>query len=65
MATPEELIEQYKTDPELKKEVDEILADNKITLKEFMAFTKKHDVHVSVKEFPALVKKAKEVGLIK
>lgn len=65
MATPEELIEQYKTDPELKKEVDAILEDNKITLKEFMDFTRKHDVHVSVKDFPGLVKKAKELGLIK
>ena len=32
MATVEELIKQYDTDPELKKEVDGILADQKITI---------------------------------
>ena len=31
MATVDELIKQYDTDEKLKAEVDEILADNKIT----------------------------------
>ena len=44
MATVEELIKQYDTDPELKKEVDGILADQKITMGEFLGFAKKHDV---------------------
>ena len=35
MATVEELTNQYKKDPELKKEVKEILKDGKITPKEF------------------------------
>ena len=38
MATVKELVKQYETDPELKKEVDDILADGKITMKEFLAF---------------------------
>ena len=46
MATVEELIKQYDTDPELKKEVDGILADNKITMGEFLGFAKKHDVKI-------------------
>ena len=65
MATVEELLKQYDTDPELKAEVDEILADNKITFAEFMGFVKKHKVEVSLSDFPKLIKEAKEAGLIK
>ena len=65
MATIEELVKQYDTDPELKKEIGEILADNKITLTEFTAFVKKHNVEVSIRDFPDIIKKAKEAGLIK
>lgn len=65
MATVEELLKQYDTDPELKAEIDEILADNKITLAEFMGFVKKHDVEVSLKDFPKIIEQAKEAGLIK
>ena len=65
MATVEELIRQYETDPELQKEVNDILADNKITLTEFLGFARKHDVEVSIADFPELLKQAKEAGLIK
>ena len=65
MATVEELLKQYDTDPELKAEVDEILADNKITFAEFMGFVKKHNVEVSLKDFPKIIEQAKEAGLIK
>ena len=65
MATIEELIKQYDTDPELQKEVDEILADQKITMGEFLGFVKKHDVEVSLADFPNIIKEAKEAGLIK
>ena len=65
MATIEELAKQYETDPKLRKEVDAILADNKITLSEFTSFVKKHDVDVSVSDFPKLIKEAKEAGLIR
>lgn len=65
MATPEELLEQYKTDPELKKEVDKILEDKKITIDEFYGFIKKHDVEASITDFSQIIKKAQEMGLIK
>ena len=65
MATVEELIEQYETDPELQKEVEKILEDNKITIKEFISFTKKHDVDISLKDLPNIIKEAKNLGLLK
>ena len=65
MATVEELIRQYDTDPELKKEVDDILADQKITIGEFMGFVKNHDVEVSLSDFPKIIEEAKKAGLIK
>ena len=65
MATVEELIKQYDTDPELKKEVDGILADQKITIGEFMGFVKNHNVEVSLADFPKIIEEAKKAGLIK
>ena len=65
MATVEELIEQYKTDEALKKEVDDILADGKVTITEFMSFAKKHDVDVSISDFPKYLAEAKKLGIIK
>ncbi len=64
MATVEELINQYKTDPALRKEVDDILKDKKISPMEFMQFAHKHDVQVSLADLPEVIKKAKEAGLI-
>lgn len=65
MATVEELLKQYETDEALKKEVDKILEDKKITLAEFMGFVKKHDVEVSLSDFPKVIQQAKDAGLIK
>ncbi len=65
MATIEELIKQYETDPAIKAEVNEILADNKITMAEFLGFVKKHDVEVSLADFPKIISEAKNLGLIK
>jgi hypothetical protein len=65
MATVKELVKQYETDPELKKEVDDILADGKITMKEFLAFADDHDVEVSLKDLPKYIEEAKKLGLIK
>lgn len=65
MATPEELIQQYDTDPELKKEVDAILEDGKITIREFLTFAKHHNLDVSLKDLPAVISEAKKMGLIK
>ena len=63
--TIEELYKQYELDESLRKDIDGILEDNKITLSEFMDFVKKHDVNVSVSDFSEIVKQAKELGLIK
>ena len=65
MATIEELIQQYETDPELKKEVEQILEDGKITIKEFTSFAKKHNVDISLEELPNVIKEAKKLGFIK
>ena len=65
MATVEELIQQYETDPELQKEVEEILADGKITIREFLSFAKRHDVDVSLKDLPHYISEAKKLGFIK
>ncbi len=65
MATVEELVKQYDTDPELKKEVDGILADGKITMKEFLTFANDHDVEVSLQDMPKIIAEAKKLGLLK
>ena len=65
MATIEELIKQYETDPELKAEVEKILEDQKITIGEFMGFVKKHDVEISLSDSPKVIQEAKDAGLIK
>ena len=52
MATVEDLVRQYETDPALQAEVQAILADGKISIREFMTFAKKHDVAVSLDELP-------------
>ena len=65
MATVEELIKQYETDPELQKEVQDIIADGKVTITEFMSFAKKHDVDISMKDIPKYMEQAKKLGFIK
>lgn len=65
MATVEELVKQYDSDPELRKEVDAILADGKITMKEFLTFAGDHDVDVSLRDLPEYIAEAKKLGLIK
>lgn len=64
MATVEQLIEQYQTDEKLQQEVADILADGKVTIKEFMTFAKKHDVDISLAELPKYLEQAKELGFI-
>ena len=64
MATVEELVRQYDTDPELRKEVEEILADGKITISEFRTFAKKHNVSVSLMDLPKVIAEAKKMGML-
>ena len=65
MATVEELIKQYETDKALQDEVKAILADGKISIKEFMDFAKKHDVEISAADLPKYMAEAKKLGFIK
>lgn len=65
MATVEELIKQYETDPELQKEVQDIIADGKVSISEFRSFAKKHDVEISLTELPKYMEQAKKLGFIK
>ena len=65
MATVEELVKQYETDKALQAEVQAILADGKVSIKEFMAFAKKHDVEISMSAVPKYMEQAKKLGFIK
>ena len=65
MATVEELIKRYETDPELQKEVQDIIADGKVSISEFRSFAKKHDVEISLTELPKYMEQAKKLGFIK
>ena len=64
MATVEELIKQYETDPALQKEIRDILADGKISMMEFMSFAKKHNVAISLDQLPHYVEQAKKLGFL-
>ena len=65
MSTADELMERYETDPELQKDVKDIVEDNKITVQEFLGFVKKYDLELSVTQLPMIIKEAKKRGLIK
>jgi len=65
MATVEDLVKQYETDEALQKEVADIIADGKISIKEFLTFAKKHDVEVSLQDLPKYAAEAKKLGFIK
>ena len=64
MATVEQLIKQYETDKALQAEVAQIVADGKVTMTEFMAFAKKHDVAISLDELPKYIEQAKKLGFL-
>lgn len=65
MATVEELVKQYETDPVLQKEVTDILADGKVSINEFFTFARKHDVEISLTDLPKYMAEAKKLGFIK
>ena len=65
MVTENELMERYETDSELQKDVEDIVEDNKITVREFLGFVKKYDLELSVTQLPMIIKEAKKRGLIK
>ena len=65
MATVEELVQQYQTDKALQDEVAAILADGKVSIQEFMAFAKKHNVQISLTDLPKYMEQAKQLGFVK
>ena len=65
MATVQDLVKQYETDPALQKEVADILADGKVSMTEFFTFVKKHDVDVSLADLPKYMEEAKKLGFIR
>lgn len=65
MATVEELVQQYQTDPALQAEVKGILADGKVSMQEFLTFAKKHNVNISLTDIPKYMEQAKQLGFIK
>ncbi len=65
MATVEQLVQQYQTDKALQDEVAAILADGKVSMQEFFAFAKKHDVQISLTDLPKYMEQAKQLGFIK
>ena len=64
MATVGELIARYDDDPALQQEVADILSDGKVTISKFMAFAKKYDVNVSLRDLPKYLDEAKNLGLV-
>ncbi len=62
MATVEELVKQYQTDKNLQKEIQDIIADGKVSAMEFLGFCKKHDVSISLDEIPKYIEQAKALG---
>ncbi|HWP21729.1 MAG: hypothetical protein ABFC73_14775 [Clostridiaceae bacterium] len=64
MATIEQLVKQYETDKALQAEVAAIVADGKVTMMEFMAFAKKHDVSISIEDLPKYIAEAKKLGFM-
>ncbi len=65
MATVDELIQQYHTDEALRREVKDILADGKVSFREFTAFCKKHDVDVSISDLPRYMEQARKLGFLR
>lgn len=63
MATVEEMMDRYETDPDFKREVDEVLADGRVTLTKFLSFAKKHQVKVSPFDLPGVIAEARRRGL--
>lgn len=65
MATVEQLVKQYETDPALQKEVAAIVADGKVSVNEFLTFARKHDVEINLADMPKYMAEAKKLGFIK
>ena len=65
MATVDDLVRQYQTDEALQREVKDILADGKVSFREFTVFCRKHDVDISISELPRYMEQARKLGFVK
>ncbi len=65
MATVDDLVRQYQTDGALQREVKDILADGKVSFREFTAFCRKHDVDISISELPRYMEQARKLGFVR
>lgn len=64
MTTAEKVVELYETDPEIQKEVNDILADGIYSIWEFQALARKHNLDIPWFEVPNIISVAKEHGLM-
>ena len=64
MATVEQLVKQYETDKALQAEVAAIVADGKVSMMEFLAFAKKHDVAISLEDLPKYLEQASPADFV-
>ena len=72
MATVDELIARYKTDPEMQAEARKILADGKLNMKEAVRLFRKYKPEVPTEKLlhywrnlPEYIEKARQRGIIK
>ena len=71
MATVDELIARYKTDPEMQAEARKILADGKLNMKEAVRLYRKYKPEVPTEKLlhywrnlPEYIEKARRRGLL-
>ncbi len=62
--TVEELMKRYESDPQIRKEVAELIEQGKTSILEFRALAKRHGVNISLLEIPHLISEAKRLGII-
>ena len=72
MATVDELIARYKTDPEMQAEARKVLNDGKLSMKDAMRLYRKYRPEVPTEKLlhywrnlPAYIEKARKRGIIK
>ena len=61
----EEPVKRYETDPGFRKKAADILADGGIPIRAFRVFAKKHNVNISPKDMPGIVREAENLGFIR
>ena len=72
MATVDELLARFETDPEMREEARKVLNDGKLSMKDAMRLYRKYRPEVPTEKLlhywrnlPAYIEKARERGLIK